>query len=78
MLRKVAAATAALAVGLGMPVMATPSLGEAELNLINTINRTGTTVYTDCPPGTKFEGLYGSEHRILAVCNGGKDPSDWS
>jgi hypothetical protein len=58
--------------------MASPSLGEAEHNLMNTIARTGTKVYIDCPDDANFMGIYSSTNSLLAVCNDGKDPSDWT
>lgn len=77
MLKTIAAATAALALMAG-PAIATPSLGEAEHNLIETIRATGTKVYTDCPEEANFMGIYSSANTLLAVCAGGKDPSDWT
>ena len=78
MLRKIATATAALTLGMAPAALASPSLGEAEHNLMETITRTGTRVYTDCPDDASFMGIYSSTNKILALCNGGRDPSDWT
>lgn len=78
MLSKIAAATAALTLGFAAPAVASPSLGEAEHNLMETLARTGTRVYTDCPDDAGFMGIYSSTNKILAVCNDGRDPSDWT
>jgi len=77
MFKRVLAAAAAAALSLS-PAAATPSLGEAEHRLINTIRRTGTSVYLNCPGHVRWLGIYSSGHQAMAVCVEGRDPSDWT
>lgn len=77
MLKQLAAAATAFALA-AAPVHATPSPGDAEQNLINTIRSTGTSVYLQCPEEAGFAGVYMSEARIMGICVEGRSPSTWN
>ncbi len=76
MIKRLVAAAAALS--LAAPAMATPTAGDAEYNLISTIQRTGTRVVLDCPDGSQFAGVYMSQERIMGICVDGRSPRAWS
>ncbi len=48
------------------------------MGLVNAITSTGTDLYTDCPDGAEFAGMYASSHRALAVCADGSLPTTWN
>lgn len=76
MLKQLVAVAAALS--LAAPVMATPTRGDAERNLIETIEQTGTTVYLQCPEDAGFAGVYMSQKRIMGICVDNRSPRTWT
>lgn len=77
MIKRLAAAAAALSIA-AAPVNATPTRGDAEHNLIQTIRETGTAVYLQCPPEGGFAGVYMSSRGIMGICVQGRGPSQWT
>lgn len=69
---------AAAALSLASPVMATPTSGDAEQNLLATIQQTGTRVVLECPEGTAFQGAYISSERLMGICVDGRSPRTWT
>ena len=76
MIKRLMAAAAALAIA--TPAMASPVRGDAEWNLIRTIEQTGTTVYLECPEDAGFAGVYMSQDRIMGICVDGRSPRHWT
>ena len=76
MIRPFVAALAALS--LVAPAMATPTRGDAEQNLISTIQQTGTRIVLNCPDGTAFQGAYMSSNRLMGICVDGRSPRTWT
>lgn len=76
MIKHFVAAVAALS--LASPVMATPTSGDAEHNLLATIQQTGTRVVLNCPEGTAFQGAYMSSNRLMGLCVDGRSPRTWT
>lgn len=58
--------------------MATPTSGDAEQNLLATIQQTGTRVVLECPEGTAFQGAYMSSDRLMGICVDGRSPRTWT
>ncbi|QNJ25940.1 hypothetical protein SynSYN20_01613 [Synechococcus sp. SYN20] len=77
MLKKTAAAAMAIiTLAFATPVMASDP--DNVKDLAATISATGTQFLNECPPGAKFQGVYMPGRRVLAVCAGGKDPSEFN
>lgn len=69
---------AVAALSLTSPVMATPTRGDAEQNLLATIQQTGTRVVLECPDDIGVQGAYMSSRRLMGICVDGRSPRTWT